>query len=222
MSFFYGRIKKNVDINAKDNFGCTPLINAAKQGHISIVQTLLKNNARVNSQDNQGNTAMIYAALNGHKNIVHMLLENGANVNVKDRNGNTFLMIIAEKGYSDIVQIMLGKVSYVLAEKDNGPTALNTAAEKNNVSRNSLKKRDVVNARKPESLLAFLSAVEKCGIAKMYAMLMRNVRLDAEHNKGKKTLIKGTRKKHYRYNTTAVTKRYSANNSRNIRIFWLP
>lgn len=68
-----------VDINVKDRtFGYTPLIVAARQGHIDIVQILLERGADVEATDNYGSTALYWAKKNQREEIVQLLLEAGA------------------------------------------------------------------------------------------------------------------------------------------------
>jgi len=54
------------------------LLQAAKDGNLQAVQTLLAAGAEVNAKDNDGVTALMWAARNGYPEIVKFLLEKGA------------------------------------------------------------------------------------------------------------------------------------------------
>uniref|UniRef100_A0A1X7SWU7 Uncharacterized protein n=1 Tax=Amphimedon queenslandica TaxID=400682 RepID=A0A1X7SWU7_AMPQE len=64
------------------------LSEAAKEGNIISVQSLLSQGANVNYQDQDHwdeRTPLHIAALGGHNEVVSLLLSNGADPNIKDR-----------------------------------------------------------------------------------------------------------------------------------------
>jgi len=63
-------------------FGETPLINAARGGHLPVVRLLLERGARPNVRTHD-DTPLHAAAVRGHVEIVKLLLEWGANVNAR-------------------------------------------------------------------------------------------------------------------------------------------
>ena len=66
--------KSDIDIDSKDEDGCTPLSYAAVWGSESVVKLLLETGkADVNSKDKFGETPLSRAVTRGHKNIVHLL-----------------------------------------------------------------------------------------------------------------------------------------------------
>lgn len=56
----------------------TPLMVAAKAGHVKVVKVLLELGANINAQDRFGITPVMLAAANGHKEVVSLLLKAGA------------------------------------------------------------------------------------------------------------------------------------------------
>jgi len=72
------------DVNAKNDFGSTPLIAAALEGHKEIVELLIAKGADVDAMNEAEVTSLHYAALRGHKEITKLLLAKGADVNAKD------------------------------------------------------------------------------------------------------------------------------------------
>ena len=70
-----------IDVNAKTNFGYTPLHRAAFYGRATIAATLIAAGAEVNAKDNSGNTPLYVAAAWGHAAIVATLTAAGAVIN---------------------------------------------------------------------------------------------------------------------------------------------
>ena len=68
----------NVDVNAVDEHGNTPLIEAARFGHDQVVTALLIAKANVNARNDQGKTALMLAAEGGHDETVRVLSQAGA------------------------------------------------------------------------------------------------------------------------------------------------
>ncbi|KAJ7786214.1 ankyrin repeat-containing domain protein [Mycena metata] len=63
----------SVDINARDDFGYTPLHLAADRGHLPIVEFLLQKGADRTLKDEDDLTAVELAQAAGHERIVHIL-----------------------------------------------------------------------------------------------------------------------------------------------------
>lgn len=66
------------DVNARDENGATPLIEAARGGHDDVVRALLIARADVKAKDNRGKTALMYASEGGHNEIIKLLGQAGA------------------------------------------------------------------------------------------------------------------------------------------------
>lgn len=67
---------------------CTPLTAASRNGHTSVVQSLLNGRARVDKTDGY-ETPLLAACRRGHVQVVKMLLEFGANINLRNVWGHT-------------------------------------------------------------------------------------------------------------------------------------
>jgi ankyrin repeat protein len=66
----------------------TPLHNAAAQGHLAVMQTLLEQGADVNAADWRGVTPLIDAAYFGQLDAVKLLLQRGADINAASNLGD--------------------------------------------------------------------------------------------------------------------------------------
>ena len=106
------------------------LIEAAKEGNVESVRTLLASRANVNAQTAQGVTALMIAAQNGHAEVVKALLAGGANVNVQNANDRTALMVAAQDGHTEAVKALLERGANVNTQDADGFTALMIAANK--------------------------------------------------------------------------------------------
>ena len=65
-----------VDMNFMTESNGSPLILAASNGHIDVVQLLLDRGAKPNFANQHGTTPLHLAALIDHKDVVQLLLRN--------------------------------------------------------------------------------------------------------------------------------------------------
>ncbi|RLN89714.1 hypothetical protein BBJ28_00012152, partial [Nothophytophthora sp. Chile5] len=93
-------------IDLADAVGRTPLMIAALEDHVEIVQLLLDRKASIDMQGLGGATALSLAAREGHVAIVQALIDAGATTDLADHSGWTPRLIAAREGYSTIVQIL--------------------------------------------------------------------------------------------------------------------
>ena len=79
-------IKKGADVNKPaGREKLTPLLWAARGGHIDTMQELLGAGADIAAQDVKGNTALHYACLNNHAESTQMLIEMGSDIHWKNK-----------------------------------------------------------------------------------------------------------------------------------------
>lgn len=81
----------NIESQVDGGGGYTPLIVAAKNGNLKIVEFLVKSKADVNAKDYDGWTPLILASCAGHLSVVKYLIKNKANVNETTKIGITAL-----------------------------------------------------------------------------------------------------------------------------------
>ena len=105
------------------------LLEAARNGDLIKVQTLLEKGANPNAKDDDGKTPLHNAVKEGHVEIVKLLLEHGANPNAQDDGGLTPLHSAAFHGYVEIVKLMLEHGANPNAKTILGHTPLHIAVQ---------------------------------------------------------------------------------------------
>ncbi len=71
--------------------GLTPLLFAAREGHLDCARILVEKGADVNVVDPDGIGAVLSAAINGHYDVAIYLLDKGTDPNLADKTGRTAL-----------------------------------------------------------------------------------------------------------------------------------
>lgn len=69
---------QGVNVNATDQRGSTPLLEAARYGHEDICLVLIAAGANVKARDNDGKTALMLAIQGNHDDVVRILKQAGA------------------------------------------------------------------------------------------------------------------------------------------------
>lgn len=132
--------QQGVNLDVKDEEGCTPLIHAALEGHLDVVRYLVEAKANLEAkhelkehehwEDQLGDTVLILAAEIGELNVVQYLVKEArANLETRNTEGYTALIVAAEKGRLDVVQCLLEARANLEARTEKGEqTALTRAA----------------------------------------------------------------------------------------------
>ncbi|KAL8824082.1 MAG: hypothetical protein Q9191_005313 [Dirinaria sp. TL-2023a] len=122
----------DVDVN-KRNYWCTPLTEAARDGHVAAVEALLDHGADTELQegfDKASGTPLNRAIDHGYTKVVRLLLERGADPTVLDIYNRTTVHSAAVNGQDDVLRVLFGNSTGVdiNAQGTNGRTAMHDAA----------------------------------------------------------------------------------------------
>lgn len=100
-------IKNGCHVNAKNDFGETPLHWIAKSGAINSCKILIENGANINSEDNDGNTPLHWACEYDNIDIIKLLISSKSlDVNIKNYEGYTPIEIAALNGNYATVKLL--------------------------------------------------------------------------------------------------------------------
>ena len=127
----------HIDVDAKNQWGQTPLHVAAYNGNLAMIYILLSFNADVNAKDKSGWTPLhkalrcwkgIYCDQDKELDRIRLLLRNKANVNEKDNFGCTPLHHAADYVPNDeqglrIIKLLLNNDADKSLEDDSGCSA---------------------------------------------------------------------------------------------------
>jgi len=128
--------KRLVNIETTDKNDATPLVLAAENGHLKIVQYLINQGAdKEGIEDNyeKKETPLMSAAKNGHLTIVQYLVEYGANKEAEDNMGNTPLMYAVFNENLETIKYLVEQGADKDARGHFGLTPLETAVWSKNL-----------------------------------------------------------------------------------------
>jgi ankyrin repeat protein len=104
----------------------TPLIEAARRGHLDTVKVLVEGGADVNRQGEAWYGPLHCAAFGGHLETVKYLLEHGASVRVFEGHDKP-LNSAAQAGHIHVATVLLGRGADINAQGVDGGTPLENA-----------------------------------------------------------------------------------------------
>ena len=137
-------LSHGAELDARNNDGSTPLLEATAAISLDGLQVLLQNGANANAKDNQGHQALHYLCQSVHHKearystveeislLVEVLLENGADLDVRDDHGYTPLHWAVTWGHTPYVQALLLNGASINVKDKNGNEALHFITNKPN------------------------------------------------------------------------------------------
>ena len=127
------RLLPDADVNARDEFGWTPLHYATKKSDLHIVKLLIAKGAQINAKDKDSRTPL-FGAVHTSLKIVKAIVQSGADVNAKDLYGYTPLIWAAASRDADsaIIDFLISAGANVNSRGWRGRTPLHWAAAKGN------------------------------------------------------------------------------------------
>nr|XP_046182465.1 histone-lysine N-methyltransferase EHMT2-like isoform X3 [Oncorhynchus gorbuscha] len=116
-----------VDINAQDSGGWTPIIWAAEHKHIKVIRALLHRGADVTLKDKEMNACLHWASFAGCVTIAEMVLNAGCPLSSVNMHGDTPLHIASREGFLDCVTLFLSRGADIDIVNREGDTPLSLA-----------------------------------------------------------------------------------------------
>ncbi len=98
--------RKQVDADFTLDKGNTPLIVAAANGRLKVVEDLLRRRVSTNAQDPHGTTALMWAVFKGHRDVAKFLVSKGADTKVIRDDGDTAMDIARKWRRTEIVALL--------------------------------------------------------------------------------------------------------------------
>ena len=120
-------IKNGAEVNARDQSGRTPLMEACRRCRANVVTFLIEHGAEVNARDQSGRTPLMEACKHCRANVVTFLIEHGAEVNARDQSGHTPLMEACSHGEESAVTFLIEHGADVDPQDNDEETALHHA-----------------------------------------------------------------------------------------------
>ncbi len=149
-------------------------IEAAKQGNISVIESLLNKGIDINTIDKDGNTALIEATRHNQRACIQKLIEKGSKVNIKNNDGWTALIVASQNGYKTIAELLIKNGADFNIKANDGNTALTFASYKGYVEIvKILKKSGAITVKYQDSKI--LTAALKGDINTLKALLEKGV-----------------------------------------------
>ena len=104
--------------------GMTPIMLAASQGNVEIIDLLFTQGADPNKRGSMQRTALQYATEKNHIEVAKRLLAYGADIDAYDNGRLTPLVMAASRGYTDLALFYIQKGADVNIQHVDGWTAL--------------------------------------------------------------------------------------------------
>ncbi|HUK87026.1 MAG TPA: ankyrin repeat domain-containing protein [Terriglobales bacterium] len=121
-------VEHGADVNFRGKGDFSPIVIAARNGHLDIVKFLVEHGARVDQRDNnRKKSALLAAAFKGHYDVVQYVVEKGADLDVQAVNGWTPLHDAAYIGNFQIVKLLVDRGARLDLRNERNETALQTA-----------------------------------------------------------------------------------------------
>ncbi len=121
-------INKGANVNAGDEYGFTPLMEAASYGHMRTCEALIAKGANIHAVAYNGFTALLYAAVNNFEATVDLLIKHGADIHAPDKHGWSPLVKAIQNNSPDGCKLLTKKGADIHSANQNGFTPLMHAA----------------------------------------------------------------------------------------------
>lgn len=125
-------INAGLDVDTRDKkLSKTPLMVAAHNGDLVLMDFLISKGAAIDSSDKHGLTPLFYAIRNGKIEAVKLLLDKGALIEATNNVGSNSLKWAIHKKQPAIAKLLIDKNADIASSDKKGTTALMEAAQHN-------------------------------------------------------------------------------------------
>lgn len=170
------------DATLYNNETLTPLLLAARMGHVEVVRTLLDHNpTHVYDVGKNKNTALHEAATAGHKDVVELLISKGASLDLQNEPlQETPFLLAAAKGHKHVLETLVKNDAYTNATDKNYDTALHRAARegRRNIIGYLLTLGININAQNKDQKTALFVAVDEGHDSTAEMLIENGTRID--------------------------------------------
>ncbi|RBQ99534.1 hypothetical protein FVER53263_12914 [Fusarium verticillioides] len=190
--------RNDVNIEGKDDFGRTPLILAAREGHMDTAWLLFKYGANMEAFDHSNHTPLMAASDQGRTSMVIMLVRNEADVLARDIEGNTSMSLASRKGHIETVACLRDRNAPVDTFNNNGETPLILAAKggHTDVARELLDAGADMNATDNKGFTPLITAAEQGHVETVKLLVERKAQLDSTSQGAPAALIEAAKEGH--------------------------
>ncbi|KAF4736923.1 hypothetical protein FOZ62_021825, partial [Perkinsus olseni] len=159
-----------------------PLIGAAVEGKLDVVERLLTNQqAKVDEKDFDRRTALMHATARGRLDVVEVLVRHGAKITAKDQLGETAIMKASRGGHVECIRLLLGTQ---LKRQRAASTGL-TLAEMEEIHNFTLsEKRRILDVKDEEGQTALIKAAEAGRLESVRALVEMRASVDVQDDEG--------------------------------------
>src|SRR5207302_7756981 len=111
-------IEAGANVNEKDAYGLTPLIEATLKADIEIAEHLLAHGANIDQQDVSGQTALQWAVNRNQKTLCELFLRHKANPNHHSSDGQPLLVNPVLREQKDLMDLLIDNGASVKFAED--------------------------------------------------------------------------------------------------------
>ncbi len=183
----------NVDADAVDNDGSTPLYLAASEAEVlSGAQLLLDHGANIDLRNKTGQTALHLASQRGRLDFMELLLNRGAMVDVPDNDGFTPLHLAISKMERRATELLLKNGANIDLQNNKRQTALHLALQHShpNIIPLLLENGANVDAQDDDGSTPLHRAISRADVelSRVQLLLDRYTNINLRNNKGQTAL----------------------------------
>ena len=121
-------IVEGIDVNCRDENGCTALIRASGHSRRAVVSFLIQQNADIEAKSENGSTALSSSIIGNCRHVAGLLLENGANPNGTGPSNYNYVTIAAAQWNDSLLSILYRNGADIFFESKNQQNLLHVIA----------------------------------------------------------------------------------------------